>query len=178
MWSVNVAVIIVSRIMPYPAPTPYRAIQGFACYLCSLMLFGFYIFWVLTPLKQMGFDDLPHKYLALSTSNVLSLLMVMIYYVFYPAINLAMTPDVDGIATVIDVQLLKRGNEMNDVINWSTIQHLENVQRSLSKKIPLKNENFENCQYCNGVQHEVTAKGTIPTLYHIDLAEINRLVYN
>ncbi|XP_050326816.1 phosphatidylinositol N-acetylglucosaminyltransferase subunit P-like [Bactrocera neohumeralis] len=178
MWPVKVAIKIIPHIMPNPAPTSYRAIQGFACYLCSVLLFTLYIIWVLAPLKQLGFQNFPYKYLALCMTNVVSCFLVMIYYVFYPAINLAMTPNVDEISAIIDVKLLTRGNELEDVINWKTIKHLENVQRRQSKEISLENKIMENCRCCKGAQHEVNVITTIPTLYHIDLAEINRLVYD
>ena len=108
----------------------------------------------------------------------MSYLLVMIYYVFYPAINLALTPNVDQIATIINVKLLKRDNELEYVFNWNTIKHLENVHRRRSEKILLENKIMENCYCCNRGQHEANVKAAIPTLYHIDLAEINRLVYD
>ncbi|XP_018790335.1 PREDICTED: uncharacterized protein LOC108969827 [Bactrocera latifrons] len=164
--------------MPNPAPTSYRAIQGFACYLCAVLLFTFYIFWVLAPLKHLGFKNFPYKYLVLCMINVVSYLLVMIYYVFYPAINLAMTPNVDEISAIIDAKLLTRNNELENVINWNTIKYLENVQRQQSKEISLENKIMENCRCCKEAQHEVNVTTTIPTLYHIDVAEINRLVYD
>lgn len=89
-----------------------------------------------------------------------------------------MTADVDQMATIIDVELLKRDNELEDIINWIAIKRWENVQYGRSEKMPTENKNMENCRYCNRAQHEMIVKRTIPTLYHIDLAEINRLVYD
>ncbi|XP_020715792.1 phosphatidylinositol N-acetylglucosaminyltransferase subunit P [Ceratitis capitata] len=166
--------------MTNPAPTGYRAIQGFVCYLCSLVLFAFYMFWALAPLEWLGLDYFPDKYLALSLSNVSSVVLVMILYVFYPAINLALTPDVDAIATVVDVKLLQGGDKTKLAHDdWAAIQRLEIDQRNRSRITVMSNNVEERCNFCTDVHHHnLNVDNNITTLYHLDLAEINRLFYD
>lgn len=95
-----------------PAPTPHRAIYGFAVFLLFKTILFIYLFWAFVPdeiLEQtFGLTYMPDKYFALFIP-VLVLCGLTIFGLFiYPAMSLAMTHAPTDIRTVRDRFTIRR----------------------------------------------------------------------
>ena len=90
---------------PSPVPTPYRAIYGFVLWLFSHFCLVLYILWTLIPeewLHLMGITYWPQKYWAIAIPAYLITVFILFVFVFYPSLNLLMTPPLNDTKTMMD----------------------------------------------------------------------------
>ncbi len=84
-----------------PAPTPHRAVYGFAVFLLFKTLLILYLFWAFVPdnflENSLGLTYLPDKYFAMFLPMVVMMALIFFAFLIYPALNLSMTADVDDI---------------------------------------------------------------------------------
>ncbi|XP_033162834.1 phosphatidylinositol N-acetylglucosaminyltransferase subunit P [Drosophila mauritiana] len=153
-----------------PAPTPHRAVYGFAFYMLFTVLFLTYVTWALLPVEFGLHSYLPDKYFAVFVPFLVLVFAWFFAFLIYPAINLSMTVDVDSIASVVDPKLaLPKGTEFT---SWSQLQKGELSQDSTSKKAsPV------NCNLCRTFHQPVT-RAPIAPLRFLDLQEVNTAYYN
>lgn len=95
-----------------PAPSPQRAVYGFAVYVLFVTLFIAYCLWVYLPTKfledYLGLHYLPDKYFALSIPVVMLCGTWIFAFLIYPFIGFAMTPAIDHMSTVKDSKTIYR----------------------------------------------------------------------
>ncbi|XP_053671059.1 uncharacterized protein LOC128721340 [Anopheles nili] len=94
-----------------PAPTPGRAIYGFALFLLFKTLFFMYVVWAFVPTSlfdQLGLTYLPDKYFALFIPILALVAVTLFAFIIYPSLALAMTPDVDDPVTISDTFTIVR----------------------------------------------------------------------
>lgn len=101
-----------------PAPSPQRAVYGFAIFVFFNSLFIAYCLWVYLPTKfleeTLGLHYLPDKYFALSIPVFILSGTWIFAFLIYPFIGLAMTPATDHISTVKDSKTIYRCNFVSD----------------------------------------------------------------
>jgi phosphatidylinositol N-acetylglucosaminyltransferase subunit P len=95
-----------------PAPTPSRAIYGFALYLLFKSLFITYVVWVFVPEDfmhtKLGLTYLPDKYFALYIPILVLCAVTFFAFFIYPSLSLSMTADIDHVSTIRDKFSIKR----------------------------------------------------------------------
>ncbi|KAH8417011.1 hypothetical protein KR222_001514 [Zaprionus bogoriensis] len=156
-----------------PAPTPHRAIYGFAIYMLITVLFLVYLAWAFLPVELELHSHLPDKYFAVFVP-VLTLVAAFFALIIYPAINLSMTPDTDSLESVVDLRLaLPKGAEFT---SWSQLNcpqqdDIAAQRKASSTLLPI------DCELCR-LTHMPKARLPIPPLRFLDLQEINATYYN
>lgn len=88
-----------------PTPTPSRANYGFALYLASNSALGLYLIWTLLPdfvLEYIGFSFLPQKYWSVAVPIHACATLVLVAFVFYPALNLTLVPKLNDMSIMTD----------------------------------------------------------------------------
>jgi len=152
-----------------PAPTPHRAIYGFAFYILFTVLFFIYVAWAYLPVELGLHSHLPDKYFA-AFVPVLVLVGAFFAFIIYPAINLALTPNIDSIASVVDLKLvLPKGTQFT---SWSQV----NCQRPESNRKTPEAPPIQ-CNLCK-ITHRPKTRAPIPPLRFLDLQEVNATFYN
>lgn len=95
-----------------PAPTPHRAIYGFALFLLFKTIFFLYLFWAFVPddilENHLGLTYMPDKYFALFLPVLVLMGLVFFGFFIYPSMNLAMTLPPDDINTLRDSFTIRR----------------------------------------------------------------------
>ncbi|KRG00179.1 uncharacterized protein Dwil_GK27656 [Drosophila willistoni] len=149
-----------------PAPTPHRAIYGFAFYLLFTVLFIVYVAWAFIPLELGLHSYLPDKYFAVFIPFLILVFAWFFAFLIYPAINLSLTVNVDSIASIVAPKLvLPKGEEFSD---WSQLkQDKENSNKSKIRKDPI------NCNLC-GTIHKPIDRSPIAPLRFMDLSDVNK----
>lgn len=155
-----------------PAPTPHRAIYGFAFYMLMTVLFLVYVAWAFLPVELKLHSHLPDRYFAVFVP-VLIIVGAFFAFIIYPAINLSMTPNIDSIATIVDLKLaLPKGTQFT---SWSQVQCPQQedtvIHRKASKMSPIQ------CDVCK-YPHMPKTRSPIPSLRFLDLQEVNATYYN
>lgn len=94
------------------APTPCRAVYGFAWFLLFKTLFILYLLWALIPeyiLEEvLGLTYLPDKYFAMLLPVLVLCALTMFAFLIYPPMNLAMQDNIDNIHTLRDKNTIRR----------------------------------------------------------------------
>jgi len=107
-----------------PAPTPSRAVYGFAMYLSFKLFFILYLLWAMVPeewFKYVGITCLPQRYWAVTVPIFLLTVMAVFAFVIYPSLGLFMTPNVDDLRTIQDAMGTKRRkNNLNLIMRPRT----------------------------------------------------------
>uniref|UniRef100_A0A0K8TN76 Putative n-acetylglucosaminyltransferase complex n=1 Tax=Tabanus bromius TaxID=304241 RepID=A0A0K8TN76_TABBR len=89
-----------------PAPTPDRAVYGFALFLLFHTVFFLYILWAFIPSKffeeMLGLTYLPDKYFALYIPILILCGVTFFAFFIYPSLNMAITPNICTSRTVRD----------------------------------------------------------------------------
>ncbi|KAH8247816.1 hypothetical protein KR038_010170 [Drosophila bunnanda] len=153
-----------------PAPTPHRAIYGFAFYMLFTVLFITYVAWALLPFEFGLHSYLPDKYFAVFIPFLVLVFAWFFAFLIYPAINLSMTVNVDAIASVVDPKLaLPKGTEFT---SWSQLQK-RNRTPETKQEIPSP----VSCNICR-TQHQPVTRAPIAPLRFLDLQEVNTAYYN
>lgn len=159
-----------------PAPTPHRAVYGYAFYLLVITLFVFYFLWVLLPTKEWGLTYLPDKYFAVLLPMLVLVALSFFAFFIYPAINMSLTPDVNEMASVADVALIFKGKFKKQLRSWSELR--EETIPLPTKVLNLDNSFIENCKYCLGHHNTQKESEQIDTLHFMDLGEVNKNLFN
>lgn len=140
-----------------PAPTPNRAVYGFALFLFFKTLFILYLCWAFVPEsileEKLGLTYLPDKYFALYIPVLVIFALTMFGFFIYPAWNLSMQDDIDCIHTINDRYTIHR------------CQHIAANGKQCEMKVMTSNNetddhqlNIWHCEtYC--VIHKVEHKG-------------------
>lgn len=133
---------------PTPAPTPSRAVYGFAWFLFFKTLFVLYVCWALLPeyiledVLQLTY--LPDKYFALFLPILVLCALTVFAFLIYPPWNMSMQDDVNNFHTLRDKHTIVRCN----YINQSTGNRCQNSVDSIPST---KTNNFNRWlfeKYC------------------------------
>lgn len=97
---------------PTPAPTPNRAVYGFAWFLFFKTLFILYVCWALLPEyilhDVLGLTYLPDKYFALFLPILVLCALTIFAFLIYPPWNLSMQDDLNSVHTLRDKHMIVR----------------------------------------------------------------------
>lgn len=97
---------------PTPAPTPNRAVYGFAWFLFFKTLFILYVCWALLPEyilnDVLGLTYLPDKYFALFLPILVLCALTIFAFLIYPPWNLSMQDNVNSVQTLRDKHMIVR----------------------------------------------------------------------
>lgn len=138
-----------------PAPTPHRAIYGFAMFVFCLALFICYIIWAFVPdetLVQLGLTAPPDKYFVLFIPILVMFALTMFAWIIYPAMNLAITFDPDDPRTIIDSCSIRRCNFINirnGRVCDKRIEPLSNSGWSIGSLCPIHDGNMNSWDSAN-----------------------------
>lgn len=95
-----------------PAPTPHRAIYGFAFFVLCAAICIVYMCWALVPQSvlggRLGLTYMPDKYFVLFIPPVVMFALTLFGFVVYPAMNLAGTFEATDERTVRDAATIRR----------------------------------------------------------------------
>lgn len=95
-----------------PAPTPHRAIYGFAFFVLCAAICVVYMCWALVPQSvlggRLGLTYMPDKYFVLFIPPVVMFALTLFGFVVYPAMNLAGTFEATDERTVRDAATIRR----------------------------------------------------------------------
>lgn len=95
-----------------PAPTPHRAVYGFAVFLLFKTLFFVWLIWAFVPdyilRDHFGLTYLPDKYFAIQLPVIVLCGLFFFAFCIYPAWNLSMTNDCDDVSAVADKYSIHR----------------------------------------------------------------------
>lgn len=95
-----------------PAPTPHRAIYGFAFFVLCAALCAVYMCWALVPQSVLGglfgLTYMPDKYFVLFIPPVVMFALTLFGFVVYPAMNVAGTFEPTDERTVRDAASIRR----------------------------------------------------------------------
>ncbi|XP_058117905.1 phosphatidylinositol N-acetylglucosaminyltransferase subunit P [Anopheles ziemanni] len=186
-----------------PAPTPSRAVYGFALFLLFKTLFVMYVVWAYIPtaiFNRLGLTYLPDKYFALFIPILLLVAVTMFAFLVYPSLALAMTPDVDDRVTISDSYTIYRcehrfsdGQSCNQHIadacssGWYAKRHCEKHIGRISEQQQrtVRVANFCDCPYeaqCllrKDPEYLPTlrAKDPIPAVSDISISKVSRTLY-
>lgn len=134
------------------------------------MLFFVYVAWAFLPVELGLHSYLPDKYFAVFVP-VLVMVCAFFAVIIYPAINLSLTPDIDSIASVVDLNLvLPKGAKFT---SWSQLQSKRS--EATPKRNPSPAENL--CNLCK-TEHVAKTRSPISPLRFLDLQEVNATYYN
>lgn len=93
-----------------PAPSIGRCIYGFALFILSISCLLLFLSWSITPstyLYALGLNYFSSKYWAIAIPTSVCSLIAVFAMLFYPAINLILTPAPRSISTVTDIHSRK-----------------------------------------------------------------------
>lgn len=97
---------------PTPAPTPNRAVYGFAWFLFFKTLFILYVCWALLPEyilhDVLGLTYLPDKYFALFLPILVLCALTIFAFLIYPPWNLSMQDNLNSLHTLRDKHMIVR----------------------------------------------------------------------
>jgi phosphatidylinositol glycan class P protein len=88
-----------------PAPTPSRAVYGFAMFLSFRTFFILYLIWAIVPeewFKLIGITCLSQRYWAITVPIFLLTVLAIFAFLIYPNLGLYMTPNIDDLRTIRD----------------------------------------------------------------------------
>lgn len=151
-----------------PAPTPNRAVYGFAMYLCFKISFILYLIWVIIPetyFQYIGIKCLPKRYWAVAIPICIVTTVLIFGFIIYPSINLCMTPKLNDTRTVFDEIVKKSSNH---------------------KKLLIPDPNTKNCickdtYKCGALEYlndsDNTIEKCIPSAMDLDIIEVSELLY-
>ncbi|XP_017102117.2 phosphatidylinositol N-acetylglucosaminyltransferase subunit P [Drosophila bipectinata] len=152
-----------------PAPTPHRAVYGFAFYMLFTVLFFVYVAWAFIPIEFGLHSYLPDKYFAVFVPFLVIVFAWFFAFLIYPAINLSMTVNVDSVSSVVDPKLvLPKGTAFS---SWDQLNHGKNSSYKQKVADPV------NCNLCQTTHQSITRTPIAP-LRFLDLQEVNTAYYN
>lgn len=186
-----------------PAPTPHRAVYGFAVFLLFKTLLILYLFWAFVPddflENSLGLTYLPDKYFAMFLPMVVMVALMFFAFLIYPALNLSITPDVDDVSTIRDKYSIRRCQfplkngkicdrriETDQTSGWK-IGELCKLHKSENKNLEEEHK-IENFCDCSDKKRCVIAKNsdhvlmlhyrkTVPSVCDLDISEVCRNLF-
>ncbi|XP_053683058.1 phosphatidylinositol N-acetylglucosaminyltransferase subunit P [Sabethes cyaneus] len=188
-----------------PAPTPSRAIYGFFLYLLFQTLFILYVLWAFIPtdlLERFGLSYLPDKYFALFVPILVLVAVTLFAFLIYPALSLAMMPDMDDPSTVTDRFAIVRcrykypdrtvcGQKIDQPYehSWAVkafcSKHSIRVTTASDLRGSVRISNYCDCpeeEHCllrkePGHLAKLRTKQMVPAVADLNLAEVSRVLY-
>jgi len=187
-----------------PAPTPHRAVYGFAVFLLFKTLLILYLFWAFVPdnflENNLGLTYLPNKYFAMFLPMVVMVALMFFAFLIYPALNLSITADVDDVSTIRDKYSIRRCQfpfkngkicdrriESDQTLGWKIgefckLHKCENMQHVEEE---YKIENFCDCsdkKRCiiaknSDHVHMLHYRKTVPSVCDLDISEVCRNMF-
>lgn len=95
-----------------PAPTPHRAVYGFAVFLLFKTLFLIWLICAFVPdyilRDKFGLTYLPDKYFAIQLPVITLCGLFFFAFFIYPSCNLSMAVDCDNISVITDKYSIRR----------------------------------------------------------------------
>ncbi|XP_031343204.1 phosphatidylinositol N-acetylglucosaminyltransferase subunit P [Photinus pyralis] len=153
-----------------PAPTPHRAVYGFALYLSFKVFFVLYVIWAVVPeswFKYLNITCLPQRYWAIAVPIFIITSLLIFGFIIYPSINLCMTPDFNDINTITDETTLQR----------KISKQLYTITKNSSRDC-----NCTDSTKCERRQYLKEFKNfndkCIPSAEDLDISEVSKLLYS
>lgn len=139
---------------PTPAPTPNRAVYGFAWFLFFKTLFMLYVCWALVPdyilQDVIGLTYLPDKYFALFLPILVLCALTVFTFLIYPPLNMSMQDNVNSIHTLRDKHVIVRCQYINTLTGKQCANKVDAMSANESNNF--NSWLFEN--YCNKHMNE------------------------
>lgn len=190
-----------------PAPTPHRAVYGFAVFLLFKTLLILYLFWAFVPddflENSLGLTYLPDKYFAMFLPMVVMMALMFFAFLIYPALNLSITANVDHVSTIRDNYSIRRCKfafkngklcdrriESDQIVGWEVgnFCKLHNSDDETLNGDVEEECKIENYCDCADKRRCVIAKDsdhvrvlhyrkTVPSVRDLDISEVCRSVF-
>lgn len=145
---------------PTPAPTPNRAVYGFAWFLFFKTLFILYVCWALLPEyivhDVLGLTYLPDKYFALFLPILVLCALTIFAFLIYPPWNLSMQDNVNSVHTLRDKHMIVRCQYKYKIGN-------KQCKNKVDAILANESNNFNSWlfeQYCDEHKNEIIEHGT------------------
>lgn len=146
---------------PTPAPTPNRAVYGFAWFLFFKTLFVLYVFWALVPeyiLQDiLGLTYLPDKYFALFLPILVLCALTVFAFLIYPPLNMSMQDNVNSIHTLRDKNVIVRCKHISNMTGVRCANKVDSIPANESNNF--NSWLFE--KYCNKHKSQLDNDGTM-----------------
>lgn len=188
-----------------PAPTPHRAVYGFAVFLLFKTLLTLYIFWAFVPdnilENTFTITYLPDKYFAVLLPPLVMMSLMFFAFLIYPALNLSITANVDSVSTIRDKHTIRRCQfpfkngkvcdrriDNDKIFGWKS-DKLCKLHRSES----IKNSRYYDCKienYCDCSEktrcvlaknsdyiHMLHNRKAVPSVSDLDISEVSRKTF-
>lgn len=184
-----------------PAPTPNRAVYGFAWFLFFKTLFVLCVFWTFVPdhflVDTLGLTYLPDKYFALYIPILVLCCLTVFAFLIYPPSNLAMQDDINDMHTIRDQFTIRR---CTYVCNKTSRKCEKQIYRAFSDAENIWHigqfcdthrtsieggETTSTTGYCDCVDQRrcwltknpkhlntLAERATVPAVYDLDLADV------
>lgn len=152
-----------------PAPTPSRAVYGFAMYLSFRIFFIVYLVWAIIPQSWFEYFHItcfPQRYWAVAIPIYITTAVLIFGLVIYPSINLCMTPDFDDINTIIDKTIEQR----------NSCKHVFEIQDDKGACICRDKEKCGKQQYLK-ISKDFHLK-CVPSATDLDVIEVSKIFYS
>lgn len=187
-----------------PAPTPHRAVYGFAVFLMFKTLLILYLFWAFVPEdfleNTLGLTYLPDKYFAMFLPMLVMVALMFFAFLIYPALNLSITADADDVSTIRDRYSIQRCQflfthdkvcdrriEYDQSCGWEAIKFCE-LHNGTNTEIPQDDFKIENYCDCSDKSRCVLAKNsahvemlhgrkTVPSVCDLEISEVCRKLF-
>lgn len=187
-----------------PAPTPARAVYGFALFLLFKTLFILYVIWVYVPKKfleeTLGLTYLPDKYFALFIPILIMVALWLFAFCIYPMMGFSKTAEIDSIETICDAHTIRlcrfvdnEGRKCTEKIDNKPkdgyyfrrycSQHLNG-----DGKVSTKSDHLSDFCDCPNKEHcllkqdpsyldQLRHRKTVPSPYDLDIADVCEKLY-
>lgn len=187
-----------------PAPTPHRAVYGFAVFLLFKTLLILYLFWAFVPddflENSLGLTYLPDKYFAMFLPMVVMVALMFFAFLIYPALNLSITANIDDVSTIRDKYSIRRCQfpfkndkicdrriESDQAIGWEIGDycklHKNQTQENIEEKYKIENycdcSDKKRCIITNNSDHvqKLHDRKTVPSVCDLDISEVCRNMF-
>lgn len=174
-----------------PAPTPDRAVYGYAFYILMFSLFVFYVLWALFPTKEWGLIYLPDRYFAILLPMLFLVGISFFVFFFYPAVNISLLPKIDDLRTTIspDIAVTKYKGREKTSLTWDEMRNVleapltsadnEESNNPLYDHLRENTNTMENCNCCGDFhRYSMNSTNRVDPKYFIDLANVNKNLFD
>lgn len=152
-----------------PAPTPSRAVYGFALYLSFKLFFVIYLIWAVVPEQWFEFLEItfmPQRYWAIAIPIFLLTILTTFAFVIYPNLGVVLTPDIDDLKTITDYVSSK-----NEKFHLNTAVGNNSFCICKNKKKCMKNVYDKYMETCNIDEKK------IPKLRDLNMWDVSEQLY-
>lgn len=151
-----------------PAPTPNRAVYGFAWFLFFKTLFVLYVFWAFVPdhilIDTLGLTYLPEKYFALYIPIFVLCCLTIFAFLIYPPSNLAMQDDIDDTHTIRDQYTIRR-------CTYICAKTKKKCEEKITRKSSSDNNIWHNVTFCDIHRMQTEGESTAPVTSYCDCVD-------